>query len=838
MATDDCLKIIREAAGDALDEDEIGEIMDALNRRIDTLKARSGLASVEEEILQAADDMAKDIVEAAAIFKRNRYLNILRRSDALGVAAEADLRLGDPSLGLEARNVGINSTITGAGKSVDAVGDALQSSYMGGLIADLERAGLKADFNSNRLEREIAVELAEITKPDGKPGISGSKEARQIAGFIDKQRRASVARENRAGAWIRRLPGYIVRQSHDMHRIRRAGYQAWREKILPLLDHERTFADVDDTEKFLRGAYDGLVTGIHMKANGADESDLTFAFKGPGNLAKRISQHRVLHFSGADEWLEYNKAFGHGTLTEALTAEFDRAARNTALMEAWGPNPRAMFDDVRETLLKKHRSDLTKVDRLKRESLDHQFAEIDGTARIPVAPTLARVAAMVRAVQSMAKLGMAAISALSDTVFTAAARRYQGRNLLSAWGDTFTGFMDGVTPGERRIVADLIGTGLEGQIGDIGARFGAQDDWPGVFSKAMQRFFKLNLLGPWTDAHKRGMGLMMARDLAMQSDRSFDALPTATRRLLERYDISADRWDIARQAVVDAPDGRTYLMPDAIRDLPDSAFGATRKVGKKTVKMTARQIQGVKDEIETSLRAYFVDQADFASPTPGARERAIMRRGTQPGTPIGEALRFVMQFKSFPITVLTKPVGRDIYGHGATSFSSALLKGEGDVLGLVHMMVGTTVLGYVAQSAKEMAKGRTPRDPASPATWQAAFLQGGGAGIYGDFLLGESNRFGRSLLDTLAGPTIGTISDIDELRARLMAGDDVAASAFRTVLSNTPGMNLPYVRIGLDYLMFYEIQEALNPGYLRRMERRIERENNQRFLLPPSQIAG
>jgi polyphosphate kinase 2 (PPK2 family) len=41
--------------------------------------------------------------------------------------------------------------------------------------------------------------------------------------------------------------------------------------------------------------------------------------------------------------------------------------------------------------------------------------------------------------------------------------------------------------------------------------------------------------------------------------------------------------------------------------------------------------------------------------------------------------------------------------------------------------------------------------------------------------------------------------------------------------------------MALDYLILYQIQESLNPGYLRRMERRMEQENAQSFLIRPSQ---
>ena len=33
-----------------------------------------------------------------------------------------------------------------------------------------------------------------------------------------------------------------------------------------------------------------------------------------------------------------------------------------------------------------------------------------------------------------------------------------------------------------------------------------------------------------------------------------------------------------------------------------------------------------------------------------------------------------------------------------------------------------------------------------------------------------------------------------------------------------------------------QAQEAASPGFLRRMERRIERENKQTFIIPPSQV--
>jgi len=87
----------------------------------------------------------------------------------------------------------------------------------------------------------------------------------------------------------------------------------------------------------------------------------------------------------------------------------------------------------------------------------------------------------------------------------------------------------------------------------------------------------------------------------------------------------------------------------------------------------------------------------------------------------------------------------------------------------------------------------------------------------------------------LAGPTFGQVDDLAELWTRFRTGEDFAGNAMRMVINNTPFINLFYTRQALDYLFLYELQELANPGYLRRMEGRIMRENDQEFFIPPSQ---
>jgi hypothetical protein len=123
----------------------------------------------------------------------------------------------------------------------------------------------------------------------------------------------------------------------------------------------------------------------------------------------------------------------------------------------------------------------------------------------------------------------------------------------------------------------------------------------------------------------------------------------------------------------------------------------------------------------------------------------------------------------------------------------------------------------------------------------AAMAQGGGLGIYGDFVFGDFNRFGRSVSSTLLGPTLGQVDDIAELWGHLKGlaageseGKDIYPKLAKLVLNNTPYINLIYMRAALDYLFLNQLTEAMNPGYLKRMEKSVKEKNNQTFFIPPS----
>lgn len=828
---DACIQAIQKAAGELLGEDDVEALVETVQRRY---RARRRANPLEDERLALAE-IAKGIADeerlAALVEKRSRAINVLRKTQRLDFYARYE---GREAEGVSTLNVGSQKAEAGAGRSVAAQQKGLRADLLGPLVAELRAANLLELIGARapELERDIVRNMWELTTADVEKrtaALTGSEQSQAAARILVKYQEAARQMQNDAGAWIGKTAGYVVKQSHDMLRIRKAGatpdqaYQAWRAVIEPRLD-PKTYdlvgidaADPRQVDEFLRTVWTELAGGEHYRTRDAD----TFlgGFKGPGNLAKKVSQHRVLQFKSADDWLAYNERFGLGGLMEAVVHGLNRAADTTALLKTWGTNPEAAFEadlqQLRERAAK--RADAKTVDGLKGGRLQREFDQLTGAANVPANPTWAQVGAFTRGLINMSSLGGVVLSSIPDNAIKAAVLRHHGIGFLQGHADALADLVRGRAAGEQRAIADDLAAGIDGVLGSIAARYVAEDTLPGKTARMQNWFFKMNLLSWWTDAKTTGAGLIMARNLARNLGTAFDGLDPLLQTTLRRYGLGPDQWAALQKVETRLAGETAYLMPDAVDRLPDEILWPLAK------DRTAKSIQRAKDELRLGLRTFYAEELAAVQTLGGARERAIATWGTQPGTGLGETVRFLMQFKMYPITFATRHLAREWQRGGAP--------------GMVHMILATTALGYLSQSAKEIAKGREPRPLDDPKTWLAAAQQGGGLGIYGDFLFGEFNRFGGGALETLAGPAVGKVSEILRAFSDAKEGEpaDAIAKLVKAGVNSIPGINLFYTRAALDYLILYQMQEWANPGYLRRLERRLERENGQRFILPPSQ---
>jgi hypothetical protein len=158
-----------------------------------------------------------------------------------------------------------------------------------------------------------------------------------------------------------------------------------------------------------------------------------------------------------------------------------------------------------------------------------------------------------------------------------------------------------------------------------------------------------------------------------------------------------------------------------------------------------------------------------------------------------------------------------------------------------------TLLGAVAIQIKELINGRDPRSIDNPQFWMAAFLQGGGIGIYGDLLFADVNRFGGGLTSTMAGPVIGRLDNLRNLTigniGDLASDKDTnfGRELVRFARQNTPfASSAWYLRLVWNNVIMDRLQTMADPQAsraFRRQEQARMRDYGQRYWWRPGRAS-
>jgi hypothetical protein len=238
------------------------------------------------------------------------------------------------------------------------------------------------------------------------------------------------------------------------------------------------------------------------------------------------------------------------------------------------------------------------------------------------------------------------------------------------------------------------------------------------------------------------------------------------------------------------------------------------------------------------------DETRYAVIEPDAKTRAFMRQGTHPGTLAGEFWRSIMQFKSFPIAYMQRQIGGrrcvrgDLQQGMRRGWNLGAVRDAAlyDPSGTVGAAVTAFAFGYISMTLKDIAKGRTLRDPAEKETIFAALMQSGGAGILGDFFFHKVNRFGGDLAGTITGPRVSetgrAVTAVQSMLRREFR--DGGEDALRVLMDNAPFVNLWYTREALNWGVLYHLREMISPGTLARTERKLKEEYGQEYVFSPA----
>jgi len=815
-----CFKEIKRLTGDLLSDDQVNQILDEAKIKLNENAFQQQQGKTDKILAQ---EIINNFEYEQALKKRNLAENNIKALDTYQKIIDAvDMSEGRMNAveGVEAILVGIQKFSKITRDSIGAKQDTIEVVEVNRLITEINKLGDNAwrDFSEGQMDIEIMQEMVGIT--------TGVKQAKDIAMILKKYQNSWRNRLNDLGANIGLLDDWITRTTHNTEKMANASKiskiigdnrTAWVEFIKGRLDIPRTFANVSDPaqiDNILGDIYNSIMSGDHLKHGG------TNSVYGTRNVTNRLNASRVLHFKDVQARQEYNVAFGEPSLKESVMGVLSNSARNIAIMQELGTNPKDTLNKILALLRKKYKDQDSKITRqLNLKTFENQFKEIDGSINGIGNQTLATISMGVRTLQNTGKLGLATITSFGDLAQYMGTTSFQGRGLFSGLFEA----LNGLFKNNDRAAMEVLQTTSNSIHSFMGNKYGAANDTWGTMGKIQNTFFKWNTLNGWISSLKSSMAVGLSRHYGMQTELKFSDLSIRERNFLTLYGIDDGKWNMLRSIKTLDVEGKRYMTAEGVNELSDSVINAY--VGKK---LSQREIRNFKQDLEITWRNVLVDQTMHGTPEPDAAIRAITNQGLEKGTPMGETIRFVMQFKSFPISIWKKIIGRELYSYGPDD--SRLAK----VSGLASLLMLSTFWGYIAMSVKDMIKGRSPRDPNKKSTLVQAFAQGGGAGIYGDFLINElQNEYGNGIFETALGPTASDIKKIFDIVQSMNDPKKAGKKFVQLAEGNVPFLNLYYTKTAYDYLIGYQVKEYLDPGFFRRMRDKHEQQRGQSYYLKP-----
>jgi hypothetical protein len=186
---------------------------------------------------------------------------------------------------------------------------------------------------------------------------------------------------------------------------------------------------------------------------------------------------------------------------------------------------------------------------------------------------------------------------------------------------------------------------------------------------------------------------------------------------------------------------------------------------------------------------------------------------------LGRDVANIFQFKSFPLALVMDQARR------VAEINER--KGPAAAAPTASFVAGMTLLGALSLQLKEIIKGKDMRDPSSKEFWFDAFVQGGGAGVIGDFVGSFKNDRVDGLAQYLGGPVVSFAGDAGKTVKSAFEKDKETGErgrrfgyqASRFARRYTPGTTIWYLRAALDRMLWDELQERIDPDFADHQQR-------------------
>lgn len=727
----------------------------------------------------------------------------------------------DPTEAFLAKFAGADRIIEGGNLSFEVAKDSFRARML-----NTARYSLGDDFDWMKnadlaTEKQVANAMDRLNQ--GKSLGDLPQHIQRAARGMKAINKTLVEELQKVGVLIRERADFIGRQTHNSTRLLDAGEDRWVRETLGKLDQEKTFGNITDPaeqEKVLRQIYKEIVeTGVE------------------GGRIGDITGRRSLHFKSGEDFVDYNKTFGHGNLLDTAIATIGSASKNAGLAQTFGTatNVRKMWTDAVERTGREiaRSGDRSKINKWKAtQTLRKGYeAEMFGFDQAGL-EIWGKTAQTLSGIQRGALLGKAAISAFTDVAFsTANFRAATGSRGFAEW-KVLKNFASVISPSQAKKWQHLLDLHFSDMLQDTYDRFGGLKG-KGIVSRTADWSMKVSGVEYQSTRMKTANARLFAGEVGVNADKGWSNLDARLKGNLKRFGIGESDWQILQKATQEI-EGAPFVTPEAISNVQ----------GVDSVRL---------DKLRRQYGAYLLDNSQIGSPQSSGRDRAIIHAGLGQNHPIGAALRVGTQFKSFAFAVprIYRRIALSNPNSDARTFREAI-KNVGDLSLVAGLLTEATIIAGGGLLLKDSISGRK-RDLSTPQA-QGDFvldsIASGAAPLLATYMMdavrGEYDKYGRNLfVDMAGGPTFGQIQDIGQMGGRaarevltaVMEGElpqdsRAAGQALRILMRNMPGQNLPFVRPALNKAFLTDLHDYLNPGYAQRQINKV-RKNPDDFLFDP-----
>ena len=668
-------------------------------------------------------------------------------------------------------------------------------------------------------------------KPSGDAEIAGL--AKSVHDTLEQLR----LHYNRYGGDIKKLANYGIPQSHSHYKVIQAGQEAWVKYTLPMVDRSKyrkedgSRMNEAEVTEVLKAVYNTIASEGHNKASVQahavqSETDLPVGM----NMQALHQHHREVHFKDADAWVKYQEDFGEVNFHDLLSNHVRRMSTEIGLMQTFGSNPEKLVKQLGHDLLNQMMQDPKYVKehrKIQKQAalINKHYDELAGQA-LPIDSNLAQVGGMLRSWSVATKMGSAFITAFSDQATMKLASEMHGMAYSKVFGKHLKQFANK----EDRDFAISIGLGVREMTNAL-VRFGDDD-----LASASTKLAKANTntrkianavirssgLNHITASAKRAFGVSLMHHVSnLNSAKKWAELGPKDKKMLEGGGITEHEWN-ALQLVTrtEAPTGEKLITNQDIFKMSDEDILNYYNFDKTgyTAQELADHAFRLKEQLANKYMNHVYTETNAAVLEVGARETTMMGLGRERGTMTNELTRFFMQFKQFPLAMITR------------QWTRAMAQGtpQEKFVYLAKLFAYTTFMGAIVAQIQNLTQGKDLEDPTTLDFYMKAIVKGGSASFLADAISATTDPTERSIKDFLLPAAFKDVMSVGTMvsgagKQFLDERDSsYGAEAINIAKNNIPFQNVWYTRLVFDRLVIAELQDLFDEGYRERKQRRQE----------------